>query len=348
MDYTGIPCPVCEKPFADGDDIVVCPKCGAPYHRACYDEAGHCIFTDKHELGEVWKPPANSPAFSRHTASAEIKDVECPVCGTLNGKSAEFCNGCGAKLGVNAAAAPDDISVSHYTPRNTGSPYSQPGIPPIYGAGFSFDPMGGVSPTEAIEEDVSFGDVSKLVRQGTAYYLPVFKRIQAMNKDRFNFSAFIFSGGWMLYRKQYKRGLIFTLIMTTLFVGYTLSTIYVSAPILGDLMLRVGMDPNAGIMPNSSQWLAMSGILSQDGMLFFNFCTPLLFLLTMLIIGIICGIKANKWYMKHCIKTVRDIKTHESLDGAGYNYEHKGGVNMPLAIALMLGALLLTYLPMFL
>ena len=51
MDYTGLKCPVCGKPFTSDDDIVVCPECGAPYHRACYQQAGHCIFQEKH-----WNP----------------------------------------------------------------------------------------------------------------------------------------------------------------------------------------------------------------------------------------------------------------------------------------------------
>ena len=58
MDYKGIKCPVCEKPMLEDDDIVVCPECGAPYHRACYMEKGSCIFTELHEKGENWMPPA--------------------------------------------------------------------------------------------------------------------------------------------------------------------------------------------------------------------------------------------------------------------------------------------------
>lgn len=36
MDYRGQHCPICGKEFCDGDDIVVCPECGTPYHRECY------------------------------------------------------------------------------------------------------------------------------------------------------------------------------------------------------------------------------------------------------------------------------------------------------------------------
>ena len=95
MKYTGIPCAACNKPFEDGDDIVVCPECGAPYHRACYQEKGACIFDDLHKEGKEWKPPAPPQAPDPR---AEIKDQECPVCGTLNGHSALFCNRCGASL----------------------------------------------------------------------------------------------------------------------------------------------------------------------------------------------------------------------------------------------------------
>ena len=34
-----------------------------------------------------------------------------------------------------------------------------------------------------------------------------------MGRNRFNFSAFLFSGGWMLYRKQYKIGSVITAVM---------------------------------------------------------------------------------------------------------------------------------------
>ncbi len=347
MDYTRIPCPVCKKPFNSNDDIVVCPVCGAPYHRDCYKEAGHCIFVENHESGKDWTPPALASASIN--ASSEIKDVECTICGTLNPKSAMFCNGCGTLLSKKPEALNDDVSVNPYMSGGNqhGNPYNQSGMPPMFMGGFPVDPMGGVSPTEEIDENVSFGDVSKLVRQGTAYYLPVFKRIKAQGKGKFNFSAFIFSGGWMLYRKQYKRGIIFSLIMLALFIGYALSTLYISAPILGDLMLQIGMNPQAAQMPNYNEWLAITNILAKDGWLFLQFSTPLIALLLMLITGITSGIMANKWYMRHCIKTVQYIKHHESLEG-GSDYEHRGGVNTPLGIALLLFALLLTYLPVFL
>ncbi len=38
--YYGCPCEGCGKPLTLQDDIVVCPDCGAPYHRTCYEKMG--------------------------------------------------------------------------------------------------------------------------------------------------------------------------------------------------------------------------------------------------------------------------------------------------------------------
>ena len=58
MKLSGIPCVACGKKFTPEDDIVVCPECGAPYHRACYKELGHCVHADRHAEGPgpTWHP----------------------------------------------------------------------------------------------------------------------------------------------------------------------------------------------------------------------------------------------------------------------------------------------------
>ena len=55
-DYVGCVCSVCNKPFAAGDDIVVCPECGTPYHRACYQATGGCVHEAQHAEGYAWQP----------------------------------------------------------------------------------------------------------------------------------------------------------------------------------------------------------------------------------------------------------------------------------------------------
>lgn len=52
--YTGCRCAVCNKPFEDTDDVVVCPQCGAPHHRSCWYELGHCAHEAEHASGYEW------------------------------------------------------------------------------------------------------------------------------------------------------------------------------------------------------------------------------------------------------------------------------------------------------
>ena len=49
--YYGCPCEGCGKPLTLQDDIVVCPDCGAPYHRVCYEKLGQCIHRPAHAAG---------------------------------------------------------------------------------------------------------------------------------------------------------------------------------------------------------------------------------------------------------------------------------------------------------
>ena len=48
-------CPVCHKPLTEKSDVVVCPTCGTPHHRACYLSLGHCGVEEYHDQGFEWK-----------------------------------------------------------------------------------------------------------------------------------------------------------------------------------------------------------------------------------------------------------------------------------------------------
>lgn len=52
--FTNKKCPVCRAPFTDNADIVVCPKCGTPHHRACWLQNNRCGVEKYHEQGFVW------------------------------------------------------------------------------------------------------------------------------------------------------------------------------------------------------------------------------------------------------------------------------------------------------
>ena len=102
FDYQGCKCPVCQQPFAESDDIVVCPDCGAPYHRSCYQKNAGCLFADRHAPGFEWKPaPGECPAAEAPQAPGAAPDtpeIACAACGAMNPVGGLFCETCGAPL----------------------------------------------------------------------------------------------------------------------------------------------------------------------------------------------------------------------------------------------------------
>ncbi len=57
MNYTGKICDGCREPLENGDDIVVCPICGTPQHRSCYEKNNKCVNEYLHSSGFTWTDP---------------------------------------------------------------------------------------------------------------------------------------------------------------------------------------------------------------------------------------------------------------------------------------------------
>ena len=57
MNYTGKLCDGCRQPLENGDDIVVCPICGTPQHRSCYEKNNKCVNEYLHSTDFTWTDP---------------------------------------------------------------------------------------------------------------------------------------------------------------------------------------------------------------------------------------------------------------------------------------------------
>lgn len=186
--YIGVHCPVCSKRFTDGDDIVVCPICGAPHHRECYEKLGHCALDNLHLKGHAWQPPETHT----HTAADESqKETVCPACGAHNPQNGIFCQVCGAPLGHNSHK---ENPVNAY-----GNPFARGNARSgmTYTAAF-----GGLSPDETIEGE-SARDIALFVGNNSHYFLPRFKLLSHNGGITFNWAALLFHAFYYFYRKMY-------------------------------------------------------------------------------------------------------------------------------------------------
>lgn len=317
VDFKDKICPICNKSFLDGDDIVVCPECGTPYHRSCYSIENKCIYENRHNLNNSEnlnesavpkETPENEESFNVNNTentdnvynSNDKTESEkiCPRCKHQNPIDASFCNNCGQFL-KSSNEVFEDIP-----------PEIKDGVPVL------FDPMGGVDPEEKVD-DVKFGDLAKLVKSNTPYYMNIFKKIKNENKSKFNFSAFLFNGLWFLFRKQYKIGIPLT-ILNFVILSYT-------------SLIQYTQDASKALT-------SFSGILEALSLLQFA-------------VMLICGFFANRLYFKFCVDKIKSIKEdcaqNNELD---YNKEIliQGGTNIRIVFLIFLLSFLISqYLPIF-
>lgn len=176
--YTGVCCPVCSKAFDENDDIVVCPDCGAPHHRACYKELGRCAFTEQHTPGNYWKNPNEEALAPRpEKPGAAVPPVSAQA--------------------QSQDAAPD--YAKFFTPEGGTPPaFSQQQADNIKRLGVSLD--------EELD-GVPVKDIAQFVGPNSFYYLPRFKLL-AMKRPFFNLNAAAMITGFFYYfhRKMYKLG----------------------------------------------------------------------------------------------------------------------------------------------
>lgn len=343
IDYSGIPCPVCGEKFDALDDIVVCPECGAPYHRECYQKAGHCVFEDRHATGEAWKPPVQHQEQTQAHQENSQRTKACPRCSTKNFPDALFCDKCGLPLTSNTPPVNNPYGVPNGAP-GQGFPGPMGGMP------FVMDPMGGVPAEEPMNDEVTAGEVAKYVKVNTPYYMQVFKRLKDSNKGKFNFCAFLFTGGWLLYRKQYKYGVFITLLMFALIIGSTCVSVYLSYPILNQLATQAKVDLSTA---NLYSLPVMAKLVEQIYTLTFGqlwiLITPSLMDLARWVVMFFVGLRGNRMYWNHCLRTTAAIKKEAiNEEECTIKLQSAGGVNTAIALCLMVCYMIISMLPFFL
>lgn len=342
MEFTNYRCPVCNEQFNKDDDIVVCPNCGAPHHRDCYDKLNHCFYEDKHSDDFSFEN-LNGNSQNNENVNNNEETVTCPNCKHENPKATFYCNKCGYPL--NEQDRNNSANQNAQQPFNSQQTYNQnQNIPPFGfgGAGMpsAFDPMAGLKNDQPIAENVNAGEMAKFVGKNTFYFLRIFNNIKTFGNSKFNFSAFIFSGIYFLYRKMIGLGIIISFLYIALTVGEMFIQLLPEYQSLIDSVLN---------MQNSSQLFysfSMSSQLSTNELLFLY--SPFVFSALKGVLMIICGLTANRSYYKHCTKKINEIKNKNENTNINKALETSGGVNLPLAVCFAITYMIITYIPYFL
>lgn len=330
MDYIGNKCPVCEKYFHADDDIVVCPECGTPHHRECYEQTGHCCNEGLHAQG-----------YDYQSEQEGVKDDVkiCPSCGKPNGQNNFFCGYCGAPLtsdnnSQNAANQQTNTTQGYpFGAGNAGG--NQNGIPNF------MDPLAGVPSDTDFGDGVTAGETAKYVKQNTPYFIRVFNNIKTLNKSKFNFAAALFTGGYLLYRKIYKLGALFAGLQLALLLVETYITIAYSSLFTDFIGIYTDSFSSGNLVANFYDYL--QGLSAVEILILY---LPTLIDMARIAMMIVFGICFNRMYFKHCKKQIIRIKaTAKEGENPDTTLQTKGGVNTPLAISLMITYLIILYLP---
>ncbi len=296
--YEGQKCPICQSYLFEEDDIVVCPICGAPQHRDCYQSLGHCGLAQHHDTPQQYDlakarqaaQESNAPATE---SVAQVATIRCPRCQKEVPEDASFCAYCGAPVGENVPQ----------TPRA-----------PFGGANFmyGFDPYGGVHKKTDID-GITVEQAAEFVGANTHRYIPRFVQLGGKRRVSWNWAAFLLPYGWFFSRKQYKWGFLTAFIMLA-------ATICL-------IPLQVSLTNAMAAMPSGTYILdALTEIVASGDIGTFEYV--MLFLSNILALGtrILSGMFGDYAYRNHVVATVKKIEADEELDHAEA-YRKKGGVN---------------------
>lgn len=273
--------------------------------------------------------------------------VVCPVCGTPHHRECYKKNGeCG-----NYDKHQQGFRWNYQTPENPAEeqkkePYLFEQNPADTGsAGMRQEPsaqfaINGANPLllfpKDIDESVTTEEVGEFVQVGYIKYLQNFF-YEKTGKRTFNWAAFFFAPYWFFYRKMYKLGGIFIAAVICISLLFSLPS--------------ASRNFSSDISDFAEKYNSSSSVLTDEE--YDNLISEYRQVLTenkagmallavqsifMLVLHLVAGFKANKWYYNFAIKKIRKIK--QETDDANLQKLRifkEGGIGMAVTILVVMG-----------
>ena len=288
LNTEGVSCVRCHAYLFPEDDIVYCPICGAPHHRECYNQLGHCALEEFHGTDRQYD---KVKAREEEQAAAEMPNtgenaeglITCQMCHEKYDFALNACPTCGA-----------------------------PNIAKAGGSFVNFDFLGGVPADYDIGDGITADEAKRFVAANTPRYIPKFAVLNAKNKLSWNWLAFLFPCGWMLSRKMYKNGVVAGLLTVISSLFYL--------PFMNAIN-------NLGTTPGETQAQIMQSIYEHLPKMGAAVIAALLagFVLN-IAVRILSALFGDYLYKQYAISSIKTIRAEsEDMD---YDYRKKGGVNI--------------------
>ena len=288
LNTEGVSCVRCHAYLFPEDDIVYCPVCGAPHHRECYNQLGHCALEEFHGTDRQYdkvkaREAEQSAAEMPNTGENAEGLITCQMCHEKYDFALNACPKCGA-----------------------------PNIAKAGGSFVNFDFLGGVPADYDIGDGITADEAKRFVAANTPRYIPKFAVLNAKNKLSWNWLAFLFPCGWMLSRKMYKNGVVAGLLTVISSLFYL--------PFMNAIN-------NLGTTPGETQAQIMQSIYEHLPKMGAAVIAALLagFVLN-IAVRILSALFGDYLYKQYAISSIKTIRAEsEDMD---YDYRKKGGVNI--------------------
>ena len=101
LNTEGVSCVRCHAYLFPEDDIVYCPVCGAPHHRECYNQLGHCALEEFHGTDRQYdkvkaREAEQNAAEMPNTGENAEGLITCQMCHEKYDFALNACPKCGA------------------------------------------------------------------------------------------------------------------------------------------------------------------------------------------------------------------------------------------------------------
>lgn len=297
-DYKKYKCPVCNKQFKDGDDIVVCPECGTPHHRECYKLTGHCVNQGLHKSG-----------YSFIDSEKEKLKVE---------EQKETAKSFEGEYSGDYYYSPDDDFVAQAKKEVQEKKQASTDSDNTDGGFFSI-------PTIQVDESfykmrgtidgLNISDIAATVRTNVSRFIQIFKKqSKTKKKAGWNWAAFFFGSFYLLFRKMYKQGVaFFCLAMTSIIAGEAFilkfAPKYVSA--VQDFVTQYASNPSGISTADAQKLLTTSDAINAQKIVY-------IILAVMLLLRIIEAIFADYFYKGTVASIIKKV-TQQLDEGASFS-----------------------------